>query len=54
MFQDFSTNANTILDRNLMSHKFMARRQQCARTVIRLVSTVILAMLVLAIAIIQR
>jgi hypothetical protein len=49
MSHNFSGNVNWILVQNPAAHKFMARRQQRARTVIGFMSTVILAMLLLAI-----
>jgi hypothetical protein len=49
--RDFSGEVSQVHDLNPAPHKFMARRQQRARTIIWLVSTVILAMLLLAIII---
>jgi hypothetical protein len=49
MDHNISGNVNPALNQNSMPHKFMARRQQRTRTVIGIVSTVILAMLLLAI-----
>jgi hypothetical protein len=49
MSNDFSGSENRVPDQSPAPHKFMARRQQRARTIIWLISTVILVMLLLAI-----
>jgi hypothetical protein len=49
MSHNFSGNVTRTLIQNSTVNKFMARRQQRARTVIGVVSTVILTMLLLAI-----
>jgi hypothetical protein len=54
MFDDFNCNVNRVLEQNPVRHKFMERRQQRARAVIWLVSTVIVTTLLLAIIFGQR